>query len=170
MSDTEPTLFQAVVRPHRSLSPRGLRLLILGLCSCSLTISALFYLAGAWPIMGFCGAEIGLAVLLLKLNQKQARRSETITLRPAEIEVTRLDEAGRHSVRRLRSAWLNVVLEERPARVPGLYLRSRSEQEELARDSGEVEKRDLAARLADALHRVRNPIFDNPQLRDPPAG
>ena len=31
---------------------------------------------------------------------------------------------------------------------------------------GEAEKRDLAACLTRALHRARNPVFDNPQLRE----
>ena len=168
MPDQDPPLFSAVVRPHRSLSPRGLRLLIIAICTASLSISTLFFLAGAWPVFGFCGAEIALAVALLRLNAKRARRSETITLTPAEIEVLRQDENGRQSVRKIRAAWLNVVLEERPARVPGLFLRNRNDLEEVAREIGEDEKRALAARLADALHRLRNPRFDNPQLREPP--
>ena len=38
--------------------------------------------------------------------------------------------------------------------------------EEIGRALGEAEKRDLAASLARALHRARNPVFDNPQLRE----
>jgi hypothetical protein len=38
--------------------------------------------------------------------------------------------------------------------------------EEIARALGEAEKRDLAACLTRALHRTRNPVFDNPQLRE----
>ncbi len=168
MQEQDLPLFHAVVRPHRSLSPRGLRILIIAICAASLMISTLFFFAGAWPILGFCGAEIALAVALLRLNAKRARRSETITLTPGEIQVSRRDEKGRQTVRNLRAAWLNVVLEERLARVPGLFLRNRGEQEEVAREIGEEEKRALAARLSDALHGLRHPQFDNPQLRDPP--
>ena len=36
---------------------------------------------------------------------------------------------------------------------------------ELARDLGEDEKRSLAEALSAALEQLRNPVFDNPQLR-----
>jgi hypothetical protein len=38
-------------------------------------------------------------------------------------------------------------------------------REEIATSLGEVEKRDLWEALRDALHRLRSPRFDNPQLR-----
>jgi hypothetical protein len=50
--------------------------------------------------------------------------------------------------------------------VPRLMLTRYGISEEIARALGEVEKRDLAASLKRALHRARNPVFDNPQLRD----
>jgi uncharacterized membrane protein len=90
-----------------------------------------------------------------------------ILLTPGLIRVIRTDEHGRRSERRLDAAWLNVVLQERLARVPALLLAARSDQEEVARDMGETEKRMLADALAAALYRWRHPLFDNPQLRDP---
>ena len=52
-----------------------------------------------------------------------------------------------------------------PGRVPTLVLASHGKREEVARVLGEPEKRDLAVALAEALYRLRNPTFDNPQLR-----
>ena len=37
---------------------------------------------------------------------------------------------------------------------------------EVGAELGEAEKRDLAEALNLALHRHRNPVFDNPQLRE----
>jgi len=48
--------------------------------------------------------------------------------------------------------------------VPRLLLSVRGRSEEVARALGEAAKRDLAAALTRALHRWRNPRFDNPQL------
>jgi uncharacterized membrane protein len=56
-------------------------------------------------------------------------------------------------------------LEEKPGRVPGLFLSTRGRREEIARVLGEPQKRDLAEALRDALYRLRHPIFDNPQLK-----
>jgi uncharacterized membrane protein len=66
----------------------------------------------------------------------------------------------------LPPTWLNVRLTERAGRVPLLTLDARDFSEEVGRCLGEAEKRDLAAALDAALHRWRNPRFDNPQLRE----
>jgi uncharacterized membrane protein len=66
----------------------------------------------------------------------------------------------------LSTAWLNVVLEESPGRVPTLLVASRGVREQIGAALGENERRDLAAALREALHRAQHPVFDNPQLRD----
>ena len=159
------TLFQAVVVPHRSLSRRGLYTLIGTVCAASAVISTICFLLGAWPVAGFSGAEIALAVVLLRLNARAVRRSELIMMTPTTLHVIRTDANGARTERRLDAAWLNAVLLDRPARVPALLLRGPHEEIELARDLGETEKRTLAEALAKALHQRRHPVFDNPQLR-----
>jgi hypothetical protein len=52
--------------------------------------------------------------------------------------------------------------------VPGLWLGTRGEREEVGNCLGEAAKRDLAQALQEALYRLRNPRFDNPQLADEP--
>jgi uncharacterized membrane protein len=162
----EDLLFEAVVVPHRSLSRRGLYTLIAAICGASMLTTTMFFIMGAWPVAGFSGAEITLAVLLLRLNARGARRSELILLTPGLIRVIRTDAKGVRQEMRLDASWLTVVLQERAARVPALLLSSRAAQEEVATDLGEAEKRDLADALAGALYRWRHPVFDNPQLRD----
>ena len=56
-------------------------------------------------------------------------------------------------------------MEEPPGKVPKLLLVAHGVREEIAATLGEVEKRDLLNALLGALHRLRNPSFDNPQLR-----
>ncbi|MBV9735144.1 MAG: DUF2244 domain-containing protein [Acidisphaera sp.] len=159
-------LFEAVVVPHRSLSPRGLRMLIGAICGLSLLTTSVFWLLGAWPVAGFSGVEITAAILLLRANARRRRASELIMLSEAELRVIRTDTAGRRREQRLDPAWLNVVLQERPGRVPALLLAARNQREEVGAELGEAEKRDLARALVGALHRRRHPVFDNPQLRD----
>jgi uncharacterized membrane protein len=66
----------------------------------------------------------------------------------------------------LPSGWLSVSLQERDGRVPRLVLNGHRISEEIGRALGDREKRDLAGCLSRALHRARNPVFDNPQLRE----
>ena len=160
-----PLLFEAVIRPHRSLSRRGLRLLLCSICGLSLLITTLFWSLGAWPVAGFNGAEITLAVLLLRLNARAAREAERILLGASTLAVVRTDANGRHQERRFDPFWLRVVLQDRPGRAPALWLKARNACEEVASRLGEAEKRDLAQALTAALHGWRNPVFDNPQLR-----
>jgi uncharacterized membrane protein len=159
------TLFEAVIIPHRSLSPRGLRILIAVICLlCGLTMLR-FWLLGAWPVAAFSSVEIGLAIFLLQLNARRARASELVLLSEHNLRIVRTDQSGRRQERVLPAGWLNVMLEELPGRVPTLALVSHGVREEIATTLGEAEKRDLAAALRDALYRARNPYFDNPQLR-----
>ena len=159
-------LFEAMIVPHRSLSRRGLRLLLAGIgviCAANLIV---FSLLRAWPVCGFAGGELVLAAFLLRLNALGARASELLLLTPEALRVVRIDRKGRREERVLPPAWLNVQVEERPGSVPTLWVGSRGVREELGHFLGEAEKRDLARALAEALHRWRNPRFDNPQLAD----
>jgi uncharacterized membrane protein len=166
MQESAPgTVFEAVIVPYRSLSPRALRLLIGTVCALSCGTSTVFWWLGAWPVAGFTGAEILLAILLLRHNARAQRASEVVLLREDAMRVIRTDMNGRREELTLPAAWLNVALEEKPGRVPGLFLVVRGRREEVARSLGEAEKRDLAEALRAALHGWRNPRFDNPQLR-----
>ena len=80
--------------------------------------------------------------------------------------IIRTDPAGRRRETVLPSGWLSVSLREREGRVPRLSLTKHGVDEEIAAVLGEAEKRDLARALGDALYRTRNPVFDNPVLRD----
>ena len=71
------TLFEALIIPHRSLSPRGLRILIAVICLLSGLIMLRFWLIGAWPVAGFSVAEIGIAIFLLRLNARPRTHERT---------------------------------------------------------------------------------------------
>ncbi len=162
----DTVLFQALIVPHRSLSRRGLRLLAAFIAGVSTLIAIRVWLLGAWPAVAFGVVEVALALGLLGLNARHARASELVVLTAATLSVTRTDAGGRCHERRLPSAWLNVVLKEEPARVPRLLLACRDASEEIGAALGEAERRELAAALREAMWRMRNPLFDNPQLRD----
>ncbi|HET9018991.1 MAG TPA: DUF2244 domain-containing protein [Acetobacteraceae bacterium] len=159
-------LFEAMIVPHRSLSRRGLRLLLAGIGAICVANVVVFSRLHAWPVCGFAGGELVLAAVLLRLNALGAKASELLLLTPDALRVVRTDPKGRREERVLSPAWLNVEVEERPGRVPALWVGSHGVREELGRVLGEAEKRDLARALAEALHRWRNPVFDNPQLAE----
>lgn len=163
---SDELIFEAVIVPHRSLSARGLRLLLAAIVLICGINAAIFIRLGAWPVGGFTGVELLLAAALLRLNATSARASEMLLLSSRALRIVRTDPKGRREERVLSPAWMTVTLEERPGRVPGLWVGTRGEREEVGRVLGETEKRDLARALQEALHRWRNPHFDNPQLAE----
>jgi uncharacterized membrane protein len=161
----EGTLFQAALVPRRSLSPRGLKLVLALFGLISIYVTTVFWLLGAWPVIGFSGVEVGIAIALIRLHGRTTHECELVLLSEGALRIVRTDARGRRQERVLAPAWLNVRLQERRGRVPALLLVARETREEIGAQLGEAEKRDLARALAEALHRLRNPRFDNPQLR-----
>lgn len=159
-------LFQALIVPHRSLSPKGLRRVIYLILACTALVLLRVWLAHAWPVLGFGVIEIGMAIVLLCWNARRARASELILLTEQTLSIIRTNPAGRRIEHHLPVGWLNVVMEEEPGRLPRVVLASRAVREEVGAVLGETERRDLAVALRDALWRMRNPLFDNPQLRE----
>ncbi|TMJ57640.1 MAG: DUF2244 domain-containing protein, partial [Alphaproteobacteria bacterium] len=64
----DPVFFERVLWPHRSLPPRGFRLLMLGLGLLSLVAGICFVAAGAWPICGFFGLDVALLYLAFRIS------------------------------------------------------------------------------------------------------
>ncbi len=159
-----PLVFEAEIVPHRSLSPRGLAYVLGFLGVVSLGVTTLFWYLGAWPIAGFNGGEMLVAACLLRAHARSRRAREVLLLTAQDLRILRFDENGGRSEAQLPAAWLNVILEERPGRVPALYLVTHGRTEEIARVLGEPQKRDLAEALKGALYGLRNPVLDNPQL------
>jgi len=159
-------LFEAVIVPHRSLTPRGLAILLCAITGMVGLTALRFWLIGAWPVAAFSVVEVGLAIWLIWLNTRSARASELVLLSEDGIRIIRTDPKGRRQERHLSTAWLNVVVEETPGRVPRVILAARNIREEIGTVLGEAPKRDLAAALSAALYRARNPVFENSQLRD----
>ena len=139
--------------------------MVLGLLGATgLTVLRL-WLLGAWPVAIFAGLEVGLFLALFALHRRAMRQTELVLLSPAALSIVQIAPNGKRKTLQLQPGWLNVVLQERTGRVPALLLTSRGYRREIARSLGETEKRDLATALQTALHALRNPRFDNPQLR-----
>src|SRR5262245_64239358 len=71
-------IFAAVLTPHRSLTPRGLAIVIGVIGACCFITGTVFYIAGAWPVIGFMGLDVALIYLAFRINNRQARAFEEI--------------------------------------------------------------------------------------------
>jgi uncharacterized membrane protein len=166
MPDTlTPPLFEACCTPRDSLGRRGMWWVVGVLALGSALSGGLFLLLGAWPIIGFTGGETLLVLALLALHRRRGGRArEELRLAAGRLQLLRVDGQGRHQSLSLDPYWTRLQLEERPGRIPALWLRQRGQAIEIAALLGEAEKRALAEALGAALRHYREPVFDNPQL------
>ena len=57
-AELEPTLFSAVLTPHRSLGRVGFLVLMALIGGISFVAGIVFLLIGAWPVFGFFGLDV----------------------------------------------------------------------------------------------------------------
>lgn len=163
-----PILFEAVCTPPRSLGGRGEAVIACCVLGASAVVGAMFLVLGAWPVLGFTGLEAVLVLGLMRLYRRWSRRAtEIVILTPERLLIRRTDARGRRQDLELDPYWARLTLQERPGQVSALLLRQRRRCVEIGRLLGEEQKRDLADALGAALRRYREPVFDNPQLREP---
>ena len=158
MSDihpAEPRIFlDTVLRPYRSLPPKGFAILMGVLGGASL-LGGIFWLSrGAWPVVGFFGLDVLLVYIAFRVSYRSARLTERMRLTE---ESFTLERAGRGDVRRwqFEPAWLRVVLREAGEDRNELVVASHGHAVTIGSFLAPAERRRVAARLQDALARWR---------------
>jgi uncharacterized membrane protein len=148
----EPPLFSAVLTPNRSLGPRGFLIFMLILGGASLATGFYFLLKGAWPVFGFCGLEVLLVYVAFRINYRDARAYEQVTITPSELTVRKVSFHGRIREWTLNPIWVRlerVVHEE--FGIERLFLVSHGRKLPIAGFLGAEEKATFAHALSAAL-------------------
>src|SRR5262249_42533721 len=91
----EPTLFSAIITPHRSLSQFGF-VLLMALVGCVSFVGGMFFfLIGAWPVVGFMGLDVLLVYWAFRVNYRAAAAFEEVTVTPSELRLRRVSHHGK---------------------------------------------------------------------------
>jgi len=151
-------LFEAVLSPHRSLSPLGFVLVMGGLIGISIAIGVGFSLVGAWPVLGFLGIDILLVYLAFRISYDAARQCQHVRLGVDALEIAFHNPGGRDRHAVLEPYWARVEVEPINARRGRLVIRSRGEFIELGAFLANDEKLAFAGALSHALRQARDPI------------
>ena len=106
--DREPTIFSAVLTPHRSLSPAGFLIFMAVLGGISFVTGMVFLLAGAWPVFGFFGLDVLLVWWAFRLNYRAARAYEQVTVTPSELTLRKVSHHGRVREWTLNPVWVRL--------------------------------------------------------------
>ncbi|TGY88998.1 DUF2244 domain-containing protein [Marinicauda algicola] len=148
-------LFDAHIRPHRSLPNPGFYALMIALAVLSFIAGIAFVLAGAWPVVGFFGLEVLLVWLCFKLSYRDGRRLEIVRVTAQDIHVARRGPTGQETRFRLPAAWTRVEIEG--AGEPDVQARLTSQGKSLIIGAmlSPAERESLAAAVREALDKAR---------------
>ncbi|MEO8927388.1 MAG: DUF2244 domain-containing protein [Caulobacteraceae bacterium] len=154
-----PLFMDAVITPNRSLTSRGLVVLILTMTALDGALAALFVAMGAAPIPIFLGVGLIAAVVALVASHRAAARRERIQVSAAEVRVTVESRRGAETVWTSPTAFTRVSLAGEDDDESRLHLRLSDRELAVARSLSRRERRDFAAALERAIERARSGRF-----------
>ena len=151
-----PPLFDAVLYPHRSLGRTGFWILMAAVIAVSFTAGLFFFLAGAWPVVGFFGLDVLLIYGAFKFSYRAARLIETIALTENELVVRRISPRGKVLSWTFQPFWVRIALDENAGRDSSLVLSSHGRHVALGDFLMHEERVDLANALRGELAKLKN--------------
>jgi len=163
--ESEPTLFSALLTPHRSLSRTGFLLLMTFVAIVSFGAGCMFLSMGAWPVFGFFGLDVLVIYWAFRINFRRAAAVEEISVTPSELRVRRVSHRGHVVEWVLNPLW--VRLEQKTHAEVGierLYLVSKGRRVSIASFLGADEKASFAKALMAALQSAKRGITYNPVI------
>ena len=153
-----PIFFDAVLRPNRPLSPRGLFLVIGFVAAVSFAAGILFALRGAWPVTPFFGLDVLLLYWAMRASVRASRRSEHLLLTAGMLRIERVGARGEIRREEITPYWLRVEHEDPELMGAELALVSRGRRWVVGAFLGAEERANLAEALRRALREARNHV------------
>jgi uncharacterized membrane protein len=149
---SEPTIFSAVITPHRSLSNVGF-VLVMTLIGCiSFTGGMFFFLIGAWPVVGFLGLDVLLVYWAFRANYRAALAFEEISVTGSELKLRRVSHRGKIAEWTFNPLWTQLDREiHEDYGLLRLFLVSRGRRHPIAAFLAPSERESFATALAGAL-------------------
>ncbi len=165
MSQTAVYL-DAVLEPPRSLSQKGFSRLMLALGSLSCVFSLGFLAVGAYPVVGFLGAEVLLLWILMK-RKVEGRAARTLLRVTAErIEVRRVSADGAEKSEWLPAYFARVVHDARMRGARALRIVSGDQAVQIGEHLSADEQSSLATRIDAALRDARRERYSSESETD----
>src|SRR6266542_1315033 len=153
---SEPTLFSAVLTPHRSLGAVGFLVLMSLLSAVSFAAGLVFYLIGASPIGGFLGVDVLVVYVAVRASDRAATAYETVTMTPSELGVRKVSHRGAIAEWRLNPVWVRLDRQTHEEfGIQRLILVSHGRRLPIAGFLGPREKEAFALALSAALTEAR---------------
>lgn len=101
----EQPIFEAQLRPHRSLGRTGFLLVLTTFAASWLFVGAIALSRGAWPVFGYCGLDLVAVYIAFKLNYRAAKAREEISLSRIELNIRQFAPSGRMRKHHFNPFW-----------------------------------------------------------------
>lgn len=164
-ADSSPeVLFEAIIRPNRSMDERYAAVFVICFAALSLAIALGFFSAGLWLVLPFAGLEILVVGMAIGATLRRSQGYEWIVVTDREVSLLKSghDQSRRYEFQR---PWTQVRLESGPSRLrpARLLIGSHGRFVEIGRDFVDEDRENFAARLTEAIRDGR--IQDSKNLK-----
>ena len=155
-TDSEPTLFSAVVTPHRSLSGVGFLVVMAAVSIVSFAAGTVFLILGAWPVFGFFGLDVLLVYWAFRANYRAAAAYEEVTVTATELRVRKVSHRGKAAEWTVNPLWVKLErVTHEEFGIESLFLVSRDRRLPVAAFLGPQEKESFAVALGAAISEAK---------------
>lgn len=141
----------AELRPHRSLSASGFKLVFAVLVLMNLLMAAYMIAQGAHLVLPFLGLDVLAVWLAFRWNYREARRREFVRIGPEQVHVASVDAKGRAAHWVINPLWARVVREAGA----GVIIRAHADQMRVGAFLSPKEQAGLANAVEAALSRAK---------------
>ena len=122
---TTAPLFSARLTPHRSLSRRGVWMVVALAGVLALIPGTVFFAMGAWPVIGFMGLDVLAIAWAMHASFARGKRGEQVTLWKDRLDLTSTGPKGTATTKRFDPRQVRLVIErDFNERTTGLVLRA----------------------------------------------
>jgi len=154
--DAEPTIFSAMITPHRSLDQTGFVVLMVAIGLISFVAGMVFLMAGAWPVFGFFGLDVLLVYWAFRASYRSGAAYEQVMVTPTALRVRKVSAKGAAQEWTLNPLWVRLDRQgDDEFGLQRLALVSRGESLPIAGFLSPAEKESFAAALGAALGEAR---------------
>lgn len=141
----------AELRPHRSLSGAGFKLLFGVLVLMNLGVALYMIAQGALLVLPFLGLDVLAVWLAFRWNYRAARRAEYVRIGREHVHIAATDARGETSHWVINPLWVRVAAEEGP----GVVIRAQADQMRVGAFMGAEQSASFAAAVSAALSRAK---------------
>lgn len=150
---SDKLFFNAVLRPNRSLSPRGFKYLMVFLGAVSFMIGMGFFLNGAWPVFGFFGLDVLAVYIAFRSNYRTGQLYETVELGESQLRIRRVHPDGAAGDWVFEPYWVRLQVDRDQEVTTDLWLTSHGRRLHIGAFLSPDERGILADSLGSALER-----------------